>query len=240
MPLPVIHSYVGYKIYKASLSDEQKKNWRIAAFVMLIANLPDLDMIPGMIFGNPEAFHRSITHSLFGAFICSMLVSSCVFLVSRFKPKAEGLGSHVSGRVSRVFLLTFFAYGSHLILDGFTGQLKYIFWPIRLPETVWHKPFIIQQVQNALPCGPLNQLCHLLFASTLLVRLSTEGLGVWAVQKMIYAISRTRASVSRPGGFRHTMRRLLPSGVSESPLLVAGLTVFLFVLTALILTEVAG
>lgn len=45
----------------------------------IIANLPDLDMLPGvLLLGDPKAFHRQATHSLFMAIVVGVIAALLV------------------------------------------------------------------------------------------------------------------------------------------------------------------
>ena len=47
-----------------------------AATVVLVSNLPDLDLVPGLLAGDSSLWHHQVTHSFFFAFI----VSVCILL----------------------------------------------------------------------------------------------------------------------------------------------------------------
>lgn len=214
MPLPVLHSYAGYQVYKLSLEKGEAKNWKFAALFMFLANLADLDMLPGMLIGNPNFFHRSITHSLGAALISALLIG----FLSKKIAKISFL---------KMFLVSLNAYFSHIVLDYITGSVQFMLWPFKVavkPLTV--TTLFEQHHHHALMnCAGLGQFCQMLLSPTLTVRLFAEAILVYLLIKISKIFSKSRA---------------LQPGISESPTLVAGLTLFIFVLTALAVTQVAG
>ena len=118
MPLPVIHSAAGYTIYRFSKEEEQRESWKIALFVIFLANLPDIDFLPGIMIHQATRFHHGVTHSLGATVICSVILG---FLARLFK-KGSFLG---------VASLSFAAYFSHVMLDYLNGHGCGVplFWP---------------------------------------------------------------------------------------------------------------
>jgi membrane-bound metal-dependent hydrolase YbcI (DUF457 family) len=214
MPLPIIHSYVGYSIYKLSKTEEEKQNWTLAVLFMLLANLADFDVIPGMMLGDPDLFHRSFTHSVAAAVLCAAVVA--------------GAGKLLKSKISsfKFFCVSLAAYFSHVFLDAFTGTVSFVWWPFQVKVAPVTFAGIFEHAQPVVSqCPSVNQFFSMLVCSTLTLRLAAEALFVCIFHSLIRAFSRSRAA---------------KTGVSESPVLIAGLTIFLFVVTALILTEVAG
>ena len=66
MPLPLGHAIIG--LTTQNLYSQERsvfKPWKLTLFIILLANLPDIDVLLGLIFaGNGNAFHRGATHSL--------------------------------------------------------------------------------------------------------------------------------------------------------------------------------
>lgn len=83
MPLPLGHTAIGWAAYEttrsASVGDAPlalKKRITQLFFVTVLANLPDLDILFGLIFfGNGSAVHRGPTHSLLFAILAGYLAS---------------------------------------------------------------------------------------------------------------------------------------------------------------------
>lgn len=214
MPLPIIHSYAGYQIYKMSLGKDEAKTWQMAVLFMFLANLADLDMIPGMLIGNPEAFHRSMTHSLGAAVISALLVGG---IAKKFKNLS----------FFKMFLVSLNAYFSHVALDYITGSVRFMLWPFKVAV----KPMSITALFDyhhhhaIVKCTGLDQFCNMLLSPSLSLRLIAEAVLIYAIIKITKFFSKSKA---------------VQPGISESPTFIAGLTLFIFVLTALAVTNVAG
>jgi len=81
--LPLGHTAIGWAAYKStnlnpSPGHQHPHRSRVAqfAFVTLLANLPDLDVLFGLLFyGNGAAVHRGPTHSLLFAILAGYLAS---------------------------------------------------------------------------------------------------------------------------------------------------------------------
>src|SRR5579883_2594427 len=66
MALPVGHAAAGYLAYEAVRpAGRHRAGWLATA--LLLANAPDLDYLPGLLVGHPDAWHRGVTHSLAAA-----------------------------------------------------------------------------------------------------------------------------------------------------------------------------
>jgi membrane-bound metal-dependent hydrolase YbcI (DUF457 family) len=111
MASPIAHSFAGFWTF---LALRGRSKIRLAApwrqylpqlgMLILLANLPDLDLLMGFP-ANP--FHRGFTHSLAAAILISLALS-CVW--------------RMAGSFWRSAILYFAAYGSHLLIDLFTGM----------------------------------------------------------------------------------------------------------------------
>ena len=106
MPTPVAHSLCGVSVY-AFLRYGKAIEWRMLILVLLLANLPDADYIPGILVGRPNAFHHGWTHSV----LFAILVGAGLWLLVYTKEK-RGFWP-----VGVLFLSAVF---SHLVLDYFT------------------------------------------------------------------------------------------------------------------------
>ncbi len=130
MPLPVLHSYVGYSLYKYSFKNEKHHDVFLAGLFIFLANMADFDIIPSMMMGEPVVCHRSYMHSFGFAFIASGLAT----LMARPFLKDRSISS------LKLFLGGLAAYFSHVFLDFFTGNVAYMFWPFNL--MVAHTPVL--------------------------------------------------------------------------------------------------
>lgn len=115
MPLPLGHTAIGWAAYETANAPSPTKahytlKSRIAMFtyVTLLANLPDLDILFGLVFnGNGASLHRGPTHSLFFALAAGYLASHG-WRLSRWIPRF-GFGlctALVASHVAADMLLT--------------------------------------------------------------------------------------------------------------------------------------
>jgi membrane-bound metal-dependent hydrolase YbcI (DUF457 family) len=121
MPFPIGHTAIGLATFETTQSSPARGS-RLASviFITLLANLPDLDVLFGLIFqGNGAAFHRGPTHSLLFALIAGYGASHMWRLWQRIPKVGFGLCS----------LLIF----SHVVADMFlTTAPVSLFWPLEI------------------------------------------------------------------------------------------------------------
>jgi membrane-bound metal-dependent hydrolase YbcI (DUF457 family) len=105
MATPLGHYLVGLAVGTAVArdpGDRARMPWLAA-----VACVPDLDVIPGLVVGNPSQFHHGITHSVAAALL--------------FAGASVLLGGRLGIRPSpRLFLLIAGLYTSHGLLDALT------------------------------------------------------------------------------------------------------------------------
>ncbi len=78
MSSPIAHSLAGLgigflswrKVFKAPLT------WKSILFCVIMANLPDFDVIPGIFAGDINLYHHAYTHTFLFAFAASLAVSA--------------------------------------------------------------------------------------------------------------------------------------------------------------------
>ncbi|MDZ7291263.1 MAG: metal-dependent hydrolase [candidate division KSB1 bacterium] len=132
MPLPVAHSLMGYALSEAtSVRLVKKKWWNVCAFVAL-ANLPDIDYLPGFLMGQPNRFHHMLAHS-FGFAALAGLLAGLIFWQLRRKAGPQESGYEY--RLWPYFLIVSIAVLSHCLLDLFTvdtsaPQGMMLLWPL--------------------------------------------------------------------------------------------------------------
>lgn len=121
MATPLGHSLAGYAIaqFTAPKGGHRMRGWWLLPIVM--ANLPDLDFLPGLLAGRPALYHHGVTHSLGFALLISLGVTGIYRLRKRPFPAT--------------FHLCFLAYLSHLLLDVLSpdGRRPYgipLWWPL--------------------------------------------------------------------------------------------------------------
>jgi inner membrane protein len=119
MPSPVAHSLMGYIIYLLSTMRASSRKGLLFLVFILVANIPDIDFLPGILMGDIRRFHHGITHSILFSIYFGLLISSVCYLkrIERF---------------NRAFTLAFALYFSHILLDYFVlspGRGVPFFWP---------------------------------------------------------------------------------------------------------------
>ena len=121
MPLPVAHSLMGYAIGESLRFRLARSFWMNAFIFMVLANLPDIDFLPGFLLGSPNMYHHHQAHSLGFAAAVGILGGGCWWLRQRrFWP---GFG------------LVFATVSSHLVLDLLTQDFSdphgmMLLWPL--------------------------------------------------------------------------------------------------------------
>jgi membrane-bound metal-dependent hydrolase YbcI (DUF457 family) len=116
MPSPVGHTIFGLAFARVSNVPLARNSWTEVAVVAFLANLPDLDFLPGYLLGEPTLYHRSISHTLLAA-IAAGVVTALVY---------RALGREVLPYL----MLGAALFGSHLLLDVTTGPGVPLFWPL--------------------------------------------------------------------------------------------------------------
>ena len=126
MPSPIIHTTVGYLVYRYSrrkMPAESRYSWGplpiLLMITVLFAMLPDFDALLGLLVGDIGRYHNNATHSLVVGLAISLLFAA--FLELRNK-----------ARFLPWFMVLLISYESHVILDYFTYGPRgvMLFWPI--------------------------------------------------------------------------------------------------------------
>ena len=126
MPLPIAHSAAGLSGYflfrKYNVDGTRKYEWLLLGLCLFLANLPDLDFVPGFFCGEPGKFHHGPSHSLVVG-----LVGALIFY--RFvEYRLKGISK------KRIFGCCLLSLLSHPILDYFSADTSKpfgvpLFWP---------------------------------------------------------------------------------------------------------------
>ena len=128
MPLPVAHSMVGYSFAAASGVRFRRDTFTALLFSIVVANLPDLDFLPGALANEPVLYHRTIAHTIPAALLCGLIIG---VVLTRF-----------GKRFWEIALLGALVYSSHLFADmvNFGGGNigVQILWP--LSDAFYHIP----------------------------------------------------------------------------------------------------
>ncbi len=133
MPLPLGHSAIGWAVYETAKTSSSSTachtvRGRIAsyAYITLLANLPDLDVLFGLlVYGNGAAFHRGPTHSLLFAVLAGYLASKGWRLLSGIPRFGFGLCA----------MLVFSHVAADMLL---THSPVSLLWPLELNLTPGH------------------------------------------------------------------------------------------------------
>lgn len=124
MPSPIAHLSAGYAIYsyyKKRLPRDPRHVWKIPLQLGLIAGLsmlPDLDVIPAILYRDMRAFHNNISHSLFVGIPVALLIAG-IF--------------HRQYRASfwLWFVICLLSYDIHILMDALTAERGVMmFWPL--------------------------------------------------------------------------------------------------------------
>jgi len=122
MPSPVAHSLVGYCVYQLTAGATRCHHWSLLALYLAVANVPDLDFVPGLLVGHAGRYHHGLTHSIGFAALFGLGVSALLYF---YKQAA----------IRRNFTIFFCLYFSHVILDYLSvdGSAPFgvpLFWPL--------------------------------------------------------------------------------------------------------------
>ncbi len=107
MPSPIAHSLVGYLIYRITTKPFKGQKRYIILLYMFVANIPDLDFLPGIFVGSVSRYHHGISHSIGFSFIFAL---SCYIILVILR----------KGHIKRSFAIAFCLFFSHIVLDYLT------------------------------------------------------------------------------------------------------------------------
>ena len=124
MPLPIGHTAIAAAVYEYTGKGSAFDSLKRLAFIALLANLPDLDMLIGLLVEwNAQAFHRGPTHSLVFAIAAGWFAS---WTAKRWL-SMTGFGFRHG------FILVF----SHVAADALLTQSPVsFFWPLAVNWSV--------------------------------------------------------------------------------------------------------
>jgi membrane-bound metal-dependent hydrolase YbcI (DUF457 family) len=147
--MPLAHCAAGTAVFVAfcphAFLKQGKIRWILLAACLFLANLPDLDFLPGLLMGAPNRYHQGFSHSLFFMFCFATLA---FFPLNRYTPSLTfGFSS------SRLWFCLLIAGLSHPILDFFSLDLSIprgvpLFWPMS-PESFTSPWPLFLNVQRA-------------------------------------------------------------------------------------------
>ena len=132
MPLPVAHTLAGATLYKGLDADGTWIGWRRLLLAVVLANAADLDMIPGILLGEPNRYHHvGFSHSLLFAVAAGLLVGAVLAAAGKGWPLWRGPRQ----RWAATALMVGSLLASHVVLDSLTHDTRIpvgvpMFWPI--------------------------------------------------------------------------------------------------------------
>lgn len=137
MPLPVGHSLAGATLYAAFDRQPGRASLARLGVAVLLANAPDLDLLPGIVLGDPNRYHHGVTHSLLTAMAAGLLAAVVVWMIGRAWPLRGSLPGAIATGVMVASL-----WASHVILDAFTLDLSVpvgvpMLWPLSEARVSW-------------------------------------------------------------------------------------------------------
>jgi inner membrane protein len=123
MPSPIGHTIAGFcGLLLAPKGAIPKPPLNTLLASVVLANLPDIDILPGLFLGNPAIFHRQGTHSIAASILVGILVS----ILSRW--------NRASAKFIRLGVWATALYFSHIVLDLLVTDPSpprglQLFWP---------------------------------------------------------------------------------------------------------------
>ncbi len=139
MPSPIVHTTLGYIIYRLfryRVPNQFNKQRGLLPLLLIItvgiSLLPDIDSVVGILAGDLGRYHNNFTHSLFVGIGVAIIFAVSVWLVMK---KDFWVW----------FVICFLGYSLHIVMDFFTfgGRGVMLFWPLSLerfesPVTIFH------------------------------------------------------------------------------------------------------
>lgn len=122
MPSPIAHLGAGYAIYryyKSRLPQDPRRFWKFPLqMVMGLSMVPDLDVIPAVIFRDMKAYHNNFSHSLIFAVPVAFLIAGIFHRIYR-------------SNFWLWFVICLVSYDVHIIMDALTAERGVMmFWPL--------------------------------------------------------------------------------------------------------------
>lgn len=144
MPLPLAHSLAGVAVYKGLDADGSLFAWKRLLLAIFIANAADLDMVPGILVGEPNLYHHvGFSHSALFAVAAALLVGVVANRAGRRWPTLSPRLSAVAGTALMVGALML----SHVLLDSLNRDFRPpagvpMFWPVSTEHVVIYPWFV--------------------------------------------------------------------------------------------------
>ena len=160
MPTPVGHALAGLAVGAAVTWRRPLLGpWRDMVLFGALAQAPDLDFLPGILLGRPEAFHHGASHSLGFALLAGLLMA--------LWGRRQG-----QGQAWRWALMGFLVYLAQVLADAASVDTSFpygvpLWWPLSdayviaarpLFLDVWRKPWGLPLVWHNLRAVGLEVL----------------------------------------------------------------------------------
>jgi inner membrane protein len=192
MPTTIAHTIAGYAAGDVTGGRRARPWWVILLLALLLANLPDVDFLPGLLMGDARAFHRGATHTLLAAVVVGVVFA----LVAGRRERGYG----------RAFVFAFALYSSHLVLDAITPDTSglagiQLFWPfsdVFVSAPIPLPPAIRTFIDLRLGDGGSTFFSRLLSLRAIAVFL-VDGLIFAPLLLVPYALRRSRAQATSTG-----------------------------------------
>lgn len=179
MPTPIGHSLAGLTVRLAARRRPLPSRGWSALLILILANLPDIDFLPGYLVGDPRAYHWGPAHS----FAAALLVGLVIAAVGR----ARGWN------FLPLFLIATAVYSSHLLLDLMLGPGApsvglQIFWPISHDRFMMPWSVFAMAPKTIETIGPVGAL----FSWEILPVIAREVAFLLPLAAATWALTRTR------------------------------------------------
>lgn len=188
MPFPILHTYAGYAVYKLTEDKNAGFQWATAFFAIFLANLADFDFIPGVLLQDAARFHRFGSHSIVAAICCGIFFALISYVLKKGSP-------------SKVFVLATAAYGSHILLDCYSGGAS-LLWPFSDARIGLHKYYVGSS--PFLDAKTIPDFLIAMFSGDCLVRMFKELLAVQFCMLMTYVANLVSRQMPFRRNFIHT------------------------------------
>ena len=124
MPSPIAHLGAGYAIYRYYRQKLPHNQSRFLMFplsmtlVVGLSLLPDLDVIPAVIFRDMKAYHNNVSHSLLSGIPVAFLIAGIFHRIYR-------------SNFWLWFVICLLSYDLHVLMDALTAERGVMmFWPV--------------------------------------------------------------------------------------------------------------
>lgn len=127
MPSPIAHSAAGLAIYIASRDNFETRpfglrDMLLGAYCAFLANLPDLDFVPGIFIGRANAYHHGVTHSILFGLLAGPVCYAFAYRLFREAPVRRGLLCCTAAVLSHILL-------DYISQDSVNPGGLPLFWP---------------------------------------------------------------------------------------------------------------